>query len=223
MTTGATAVSDCVACTTGNFCPPGTGIARACPPGSSCAGLQLDRYDGLCTAGQYFNGGCTNCDANHYCPPGVVYPLKCPAGTKGTGSTGGADRFVDCVPCATGEICPRYGQSGPGGYTATAGSGYYAARGTEFKHQLACPPGFYSNNASPTGWTGCTKCPAGQACPLGTGTRSGGLTPLKCEPGYYCKQETDQGTLHTRQYPCSGGYYGTSDSLYAASGTGGCS
>ena len=101
----------CYDCTAGEFCPPGTGIARACPPGSSCDDLQMDRYSDLCPTGEYFSGAsCATCPANHYCPPGVVFPLKCPAGTKGRDASGGGkDRLYDCTPCSIGDLCPRYG------------------------------------------------------------------------------------------------------------------
>jgi len=52
---------------------------------------------------------------------------------------------------------------------------------------------------------------------MGTGSRVGSQNALKCEPGFYCPQETTQGTMHTRQYPCPGGTYTTSNSLTAAS------
>lgn len=147
---GASDVTACGPCGANEFCPMGTGISRPCPPGSSCDGLQLDRYSDMCPEGQYNNGGCTNCPVDHYCPTGITYPLKCPAGYKGrsglSGSGGGKDRLYDCELCAQGELCPRYGQSGHNSnYPQESGSGYYATFGTEFKHQFACPPGFYDN------------------------------------------------------------------------------
>ena len=137
-TTGQTSVAGCNACTGGTFCPPGTGTPRPCPPGAACNDLQLDRYSDLCPAGQYFSASaCTKCPNDHYCPPGVHYPLKCPAGTKGlnpAGAIGNRDRYEECVPCAAGELCPRYGTNGQqADYTLVAGSGYYAPVGTEFK------------------------------------------------------------------------------------------
>lgn len=144
----ATAIGQCTACTAGKFCPGGTGTERNCPPGSACNDLQIDRYSDLCPTGQYFSGSaCVACLADHYCPPGTHFPLKCPAGTKGDTSIAGGlrDRIEHCVACNAGDLCPRYGQNGPkADYTLEAGLGYYSTRGTEFKHQLACPAGFYT-------------------------------------------------------------------------------
>jgi len=46
-------------------------------------------------------------------------------------------------------------------------------------------------------------CPAGFACPEGTGTAAGANLMIQCEPGYYCPS----GSTHTRQTPCPAGKY----------------
>ena len=211
---GASSAADCTACAAGKFCPPGTGIDRACPPGSSCQGLQLDRYSDLCAAGKYFDGtSCVTCPANHYCPPGIAFPLMCPAGTYGANNANGnCDRIEDCLPCNQAQLCPIYGAGSDASYAPVSGSGYYATHGTEFKNQLPCPAGSYSSG-SPTHWSQCIACPDGFACPEGTGTLATLQTKLKCEPGYYCKTVSSQGTKHVRQYPCPAGTWTASDSL----------
>lgn len=57
-------------------------------------------------------------------------------------------------------------------YAPVTGSGYIFTVGTEFKQSFPCPAGTYDDGSSAplTLMSSCKPCPAGYACPEGTGT-----------------------------------------------------
>lgn len=112
------------------------------------------------------------------------------------------------VPCAQGHFCPT-GSSNP-----------IANR---------CPAGSYTDEFHTIQSSDCKVCPAGYACPLGTGGSQSPWVP--CSLGHYCPGAPSPGnstgfTLGTSsfvstssptQFPCPAGTFGNNTRLRSAS------
>jgi hypothetical protein len=173
-------------CGNGFICNPGRQLVAAhqnipCPPGytlrtsghsftsrtTACIQCPAGAY---CTAGSTTN---TTCPVGHYCPAGTRFAneFPCPEGTYR--SSTGATALTDCVDCTAGNFCPRGTGTPrdcpPGMYCTDNSSGTPVA--------ARCPGGTYSGDSTVATAAGCTACPAGYYCPIGS------ITPVPCPPG----------------------------------------
>ncbi|CAH1797039.1 unnamed protein product, partial [Owenia fusiformis] len=190
-------------CPAGYFCPEGSYMPIACPPGTYNPNKQMvdDTACNPCDAGMYCGGsGLANvsgpCDAGFYCTGGS----NTSAPTDGT----------------TGDICPA-GSACPEGSSIHK----FCENGTYTNHTGAsvcyeCPPGFYCTNRDRA-----DECPTGHYCPPGTGADimpcpAGTYNPItglhnitectQCDGGSYCLTPG----LSAVSGNCTQGYYCTS-------------
>ena len=183
--TGARAVSVCLDCSPGHYCPT--------------AGMSAPGPD--CTAGFYCTGRAVDGE-QHAAPPGYFtsagssQPQACAPGTMTSISAQST-----CVPCTSGFICPDPATSVPevcprGSYCPSGG---FAS--------IPCPRGRYSNDTSITIDTDCLSCPPGQYC----GT-DGLLEPTDdCDAGFVCSDGSylpnPSESWMTFGQPCPSGHY----------------
>ena len=175
-------------CPSGSFCPLGSSIAQACPPGlyqpsegkSSCVD---------CPAG-YF---CTNktvipetCPLAHFCPPLTSSPIRCENGTFGNITA--LESVDQCAVCPPGKYCVDGTLTGDcfSGYYCVGGAdnpwagdcwvNHYCPKGAEIP--IRCPSGSFTDSTSATKADDCGPCPAGFICI--------GDEPIECPRGHYC-------------------------------------
>ncbi|KAM6933259.1 uncharacterized protein FYW49_001626 [Xenentodon cancila] len=188
------------ACPQGMYCPEGTSLPLACPPGtysdrlieasdcSPCAAAHycgtpgLTRPSGPCQAGSYCPGGDTTstgsegglCPPSHYCPEGSARPMPCPAGTY-TNLTG----QPVCSRCPAGYYCPEKN----GDFTKfPCPPGFYCPDGTKHATQFPCPRGYYNPEPMTQSLDSCLPCPPGHYCEKERLTKASG----KCKAGWFC-------------------------------------
>lgn len=229
--TGATSLSDCLACAVSKFSGPGAAVC--------------------CETGSYATAGtsrCTFCPRNSFCAPqaqvatpcpssffaGVGFGVCCPLGYISTPGTvtcqpcppgtftnvQGANSSTFCLPCPLGNFCP-----GAGNVTTTA------------LIPKPCPLGTYSDTL---GNFECTPCPSGRfggshgltssnctgLCAQGRyGDRASGDTSGPCSGACSAGRYGIATTLRTSPLCddiCSPGYYGATSGLYTSTCTGIC-
>ncbi len=222
--TGLEKVSECQACTAGDYCTPEglSATAGPCPGGYYCPQGTAESTTFPCPIGFYRNGSaresfqdCAQCIAGFYCNSeglaepvscpegyfcvsGSTYPQPCPLGTYSNSTE--LRRSTDCAPCPGGKYCAGLGETSPTGI---------------------CDPGFYCRekaytSAPPDGLTG-GVCPIGGYCPAGSAVSSpcdpGYYSPslgaktsydcVPCEPGKFCSGTSSGGATAN----CAAGYY----------------
>ncbi|PFH32688.1 GCC2 and GCC3 domain-containing protein [Besnoitia besnoiti] len=169
-------------CTPGHFCPAGSRVPEACPPGTYltfplgksiadclpcpggryCSGRGLIYPTGFCRAGVFCRQKAetpdgTFCPKGSFCPEGTTSPQPC-----APGSYQDTEGHASCKPC-------------PAGFTCATGSGLVTP--------LECPAGAF--------------CPASSSiptkCPVGKYALDGGLKQESdcwwCPPGKVCNTE----------------------------------
>ncbi|KDO27716.1 hypothetical protein SPRG_22196, partial [Saprolegnia parasitica CBS 223.65] len=202
--TGIVSGSQCIPCTVGNYCPPGSVSPTPCPagrynPSTSASGL----YECLlCPQGM----SCPHvgqiavtdpCAPGHYCPVGTVSAISypCPAGTYTDAIS--LVRINDCTICPERYAC----LSGTGNnmlQMLPCAAGFFCPNGTAFPKQFPCPPGYWSSLGSLAAASECTICPPGSYCAGGNSVIDG-----PCGRGHYCPI----GTALPTTYPCPSGTY----------------
>ena len=87
---------------------------------------------------------------------------------------------TSCRKCKSGFACPLPASIQP---TEMCSAGYYCPEGASLPNEAlnACPAGTYTDYHNLTADSECDKCPAGQACPSGTGGAQ--TPPLRCAEG----------------------------------------
>lgn len=163
-TPGATASSDCSACTAGYYCPLGSIYPTVCPVGYYClASVATPTYCPIgtigLTSGLSTLAGCSSCPEGSYCStPGLLVP----------------DGF-----CTQGYLCSAGSSSStPSGTICTAGG--YCEPG--FPTKRNCPPGSFNSLTGAKDVSWCKPCTAGYFC-LGSEST---ITANTCLAGYYC-------------------------------------
>jgi hypothetical protein len=165
-------------CPAGYYCPLGSKVPSACPPGTfnSITGGSSSSYCVSCTPGSYCEGsGNTKvtgkCLSGYYCSGSATSPTQFQA-LPGYFAAAGSSA---ASPCPVGSYNNLYGQA----------------------NCTSCPEGYYCPNQNMTTFS---LCPAGNYCPLASsvstgcpvGTFSANLGNKKlsdctsCTPGYYC-------------------------------------
>ena len=163
-------LADCLACVSGQYCPPASTSNPTCEIGYFCPSITLDHQ--LCTPGYHCpDPGMTGvglnnlCVAGFFCPEGSTQVTGAPVNpTTGCTSTGIGDGTDDC-PCSAGHYCPVGSQAINGRPITTA---YIQNNiGTTFTclENTACP------------------CLAGNMCPFNSTV--GTSAPTACTIGYY--------------------------------------
>ena len=129
----------------------------------------------LSTEGQ---DACKTCPAGYYCLEGAASPTPCSPGTYNPSTMQGS--ATSCRPCKSGFACPLPASIQP---TEMCSAGYYCPAGSSLPNEAlnACPAGTYTDYHNLTADSECDKCPAGQACPSGTGGAQ--TPPLRCAEG----------------------------------------
>ncbi|EDV25654.1 uncharacterized protein TRIADDRAFT_55968 [Trichoplax adhaerens] len=211
---GLQASSECKDCPAGRYCKAGSRYpGLPCPKGSYCP-AKTGATPNQCNSGTYTEqegstsiAECKTCPTGHYCTQGTDSPTPCKAGSFNAWVGQGAES--DCQSCLAGQACPIAGLVRP---TLGCYPGYYCPAGSILPNdtRYACPAGTYSNYNNLTAWQQCLPCPAGQACPKGTGGRQ--KPPEPCAPGHYCQQ----GTQFASQFACPAGTYANLTNLKAA-------
>ncbi|KAM8904697.1 uncharacterized protein AB9W97_008232 isoform 6-T6 [Spinachia spinachia] len=165
-------------CPTGHYCPPGSSVARPCPPGSYSEqpGGDAVRYCRPCEAGWFCSrAGLSEpqglCDSGHFCTSGAT--------------------TASPVATASAAVCP---------------AGFVCPQGTRYPHQHPCPVGTWSSTVGAQNLSSCWLCPPGFYCdgtglsqPSGTcnaghycsggavsSVPSDGVTGDICPVGYFC-------------------------------------
>jgi len=95
---GGTALSDCISCPAGQYCPLQTTTPTPCPAGA----YRL-------ISGGADSSDCSSCPVGNYCPIGTVTPVQCSAGTYRV--TTGASQLSDCILCLPGTYSLQVGRS----------------------------------------------------------------------------------------------------------------
>ncbi|KPP71461.1 hypothetical protein Z043_109635 [Scleropages formosus] len=215
---------DCMFCTEGAYCPPGSSKPTPCPP----------------TTFRREKGGqrpedCSVCPAGYFCPlSGTVRPSPCGAGSYSVSVTvsysacppAEGEGSASCLPCQRGHYCSSVATSReamlsqmvcPAGLHCSQGldrepqrsatlcpKGFYCPGGSIEPNPIPCPNGTYSGQPGLRELKECTPCPAGLFCfsqqpweqPLTEPTGS-------CPDGYYCPV----GTGEPRSHPCPAGVF----------------
>ena len=181
-------------CSTGHFCPNGTGVSpSSCPIGSFSASTDLFNVD-----------QCTPCSGGHYCPTTAMSAVgpECSAGqycTIGCGddacTLGLASK--DGGECPAGYYCL---QASTMPVLCPTGSASLLAGLERVEDCQSCSPGFYCDGSSPgsaitgpcdEGWycSGGTTIARptvnGDICPVGNVCVEGSSSPQQCLPGTY--------------------------------------
>ncbi len=207
------ASTDCLACTTGYYCP----YAGWSTPYAKCSNGYYCDYGSSSSVKAY-------CKPGYYCPSGTGLMLPCPSGTYGPYNY--QYDISQCFSCVAGYYCEGSGLATPtaqcdAGYYCPAGSsvprpanhfcnvGQYCPKGSSVAN--ACVAGTYQNSVKQGA---CMPCPKGYYCPAGSTSFSG----QNCLPGYYCPEGTGAST----QYPCPAGTYNPSSNAFALSQCLGC-
>ncbi|XP_032959939.1 multiple epidermal growth factor-like domains protein 11 [Rhinolophus ferrumequinum] len=192
----------CVFCPLRYFTDGGLGV-QPCPTGHFCADDAARSSKGkretphpntsFCWA---VLSHCLQCPAGHFCPSRATHPIPCQPGTFNPRP--GQDEAADCVPCPAGRACTQAGLTQPDtkctlGYMCPVGSS------SPHAHTHTCPAGTFSRHHSLSSLLQCKTCPAGLACPPGTGGPNWPPTP--CPAGHYCPPGTKQPT----QFQCPPG------------------
>ncbi|CAK0820555.1 unnamed protein product [Prorocentrum cordatum] len=198
-------------CPPGWYCPPGSQVPKAVPPGhyTSSSGAQ---YPSKCAPGTYASGWmfteCDPCPSGHECPlDGTVEPTTCTAGTYREETLPGEDPAdnVNCKPCPQGTWSAIEGlvsvlqckNCDERYYCPIEGTTIFATveqpcAADEIGTGAIC----YENSQG-------QDCPQGFGCPQGTTEFSQADFP--CEPGFWCKIRTIP--KETRNLLCPEGYY----------------
>lgn len=164
-------------CSAGSFCPAGTwsGTQFLCPAGTIST-----------VTGAQSIANCSNvrCPVGQYCPAGTAAAgTPCPIGRYNP-ATGGVD-LEACRLCDAGTTCNVTGLSAP---NAPCAVGSYCPEGQWNATAFPCPAGTYYDLTNATKEYDCLTCPAGFACPQGTGGPANAIRA--CAAGYYCPAGT---------------------------------
>ena len=189
--TGAEVLSDCFACTAGQYCD-NTGLSSPTGP---------------CEAGYFCTGGSSTptpvdgivgntCNSGHFCPEGSNQSLPCLPGTYSS-----QPLASQCESCPAGHFCTD------GLEPSICPQGYYCPTGTGFNLQ-ACLQGTFSNQVGLEIEEQCTQCSAGHFCSELAARNVTGA----CEAGYFCtlgsSSPTPNGVKSTGNFgPCPIGHY----------------
>ena len=189
-------------CTTGHYCPTGSGIpvpcdagtfnpntlstssaaCGSCTAGSYCGKNGLSAPEAQCDEGYYCSGGDTSprptgkrCNVGEKCPKGSSGPTACPAGTYQDSVAQG-----NCMNCPRGFFCVLGSSSFDTGKDCP--TGHYCPEATGVSTAHPCPTGTYNPNTNAFSVDQCIACDPGKYC---TGT---GLTAVgpDCNAGTYC-------------------------------------
>ncbi len=212
-TVGAASLTDCTACTGGNYCSGlgNTAITNTCDAGYYCT------LGAFASKPVYTSNTATAvfglCPPGQYCPAASTTPTNC--GTGKYSPAYGNSLSTDCFDCIPGQYCPNAVMSVPSG---NCNVGYYCPSGSTSNQQTICPAGSYCPAGSfnpikcaagkyqaSTGMGSCDDCPAGSYCPQGSDAT--GVTD--CPQGYYCPL----GTGDYKVNPCLPGTYGAATKL----------
>ncbi|OAF72051.1 hypothetical protein A3Q56_00182 [Intoshia linei] len=194
----ADAVSKCLNCIAGHYCPKGSRTkpivdAIPCPTGTynSNIGSKLLSDCLPCTSGFScpsigLNSLSITCEAGYYCPTGSKKSraISCPSGT--VDNTMGLKLSTECSSCPVGFYCLdstcKSTLSGCKNVPIECPKGYYCPTSTGYAKSYPCPPGTYGLAAGYSQSSDCVTCPAGEFC-LGKGETT---TSGRCDPGHYC-------------------------------------
>jgi len=164
----------CTPCTSGSYCPAGSGSQQDCPAGYYCPTPSQKRD---CDAGYYCparSTAQTPCIAGDYCPAQSTAQVDCPAGEYCPGTTATTGPWgANKITCPIGNYCPaRTTAPIPCIDPAYPNIAFYCPPGTRTLNQ--CPGG---SICSDTGTI--LPCTAGHYCPWGSSTA------IACPPGQY--------------------------------------
>jgi hypothetical protein len=167
------AVTDCLPCTPGGYCPPAAAAPVACGsdsvycPAGVSAPLPIAPGN-LSVGAPGARSGSAPCPAGLYCP-GDGRGYSCPAGRYG--AVQGLSTSACSGACADGVLCANQTTSAAG---VPCPQGQYCVAGLAFP----CPPGTY-NPSTGGGSVGaaCEVCPAGRYNPS-----NGSTSALECAP-----------------------------------------
>ena len=207
--TGQTSVATCERCTSGSYClNEGTVSGSPCPAGYYCPIGTDDYLRFPCPAGTFSSAlgltspqQCHNCTAGHYCPSASTDPQGCPVGTYQPSE--GTTAQSHCLPCEQGYACPFVGMHT---MTVPCARGHYCPLSTIYSTQYPCPAGYFSDSTSLANSNGCTPCPDGYSCGLGTTSTS----LINCPAGKVCPEGTATGSEDN----CPGGTYSNRTNLW---------
>jgi hypothetical protein len=198
---GQSSVATCQTCAVGTYCPYyGTVQGSICPSNHYCPAGTASYQSFPCPAGTYnqntglySSSQCLNCTVGSYCLAGFD-PTPCPQGSYNPFPMGSSSS--SCITCEAGYACPVAGMNT---MDTLCAAGHYCPPGTISATQYACPGGTYSDRRDLVASSGCTTCPEGYACGLGTTTAS----LVTCKAGHYCPL----GTTYGNELPCVAGTY----------------
>ena len=145
------------ACQVGQYCPPASAVATACPIGSFCATTGISAPT-ACTLGSYCNttgmSTVVPCMQGSYCPQASNASNACPAGSFCANSSS----IASCLPGAycparstASLLCPVGYYCNATGLSAVAGScsaGFYCPSGSSSPTQVPCAAGYFCASGS---------------------------------------------------------------------------
>jgi len=222
------------ACTVGEYCPAGTAVPGACPPGQysttnaamgtlTCSRCDVKKY---CPSWGMTSATQVTCSPGYLCKGGAVHPSVnddvtvslCPVGntclsTRTTvqqpclaGTYQNMKGQTSCNACIAGFNCPIAGLELP--VPCTEGS--YCPAGTHPVPQ--CPAGTYNSLKYAKAVTDCYPCPPGKYCEIGSTAFTG-----YCDAGFVCTGgsavKAPTGTFDkvdyavTKSGPCPAGHF----------------
>ena len=212
-------------CPRGSFCPAGSAVPSACPPGTynpsegmasqaqclSCTpGSYCDRYNlteptDQCSAGYYCSRSATTAMPTSSTQGGGVCPVGhfCPRNTSApfpcaAGTFNNMTQQTSCSTCPPGFYCP----SNTIQYSNNlCPKGYFCPAGTTYAQMNPCPAGTYNNLTQRLSRSQCVLSPAGY---YSSGT--GNLEPTgPCNAGFYCPLGATSGFPNCTKSYCSTG------------------
>jgi len=203
--TSATAVTDCVNCDGGKYCPEAgqTESSLNCSAGHYCTSKA--------TISGPIDGVTGNvCTKGHYCPEGTTVPINCPEGTYSN-----VLGLSDCTSCPEGYYCPE-GAIDP----INCPRGHYCPEGTNSTglSNFRCPPGSFSNVTNLKNMSECSPCTGGKYC-----ADYGLYEPTgPCIAGVFCYSGASEsngtiGILGGESGECPKGHYCTEGTVFALS------
>ena len=164
-------------CPVGSYCPSGSAIPSACPPGT---------YNP--SRGKHAITECLDCPPGSYCS---LFNMSTPSGACAAG-----------FYCSSGSSVANPSSMNVSVYTGRVGGGgvcspgTYCPRGTAVAY--TCPAGTYNNLPQQSQ---CRTCPGGYWCAGGVVNYMSGS--YDCPRGFFCPN----GTQVSTQYPCPAGSF----------------
>lgn len=183
-------------CPIGYYCPEGSSVPTACPPGFFSAILRAtSELDcGPCPPGYTCTVGSPvpiPCAEGGYCPSNGER-FECPVFTYNPNTA--SSSIAACIPCPAGYFCNGEGITSQLG-TYACPVGHYCPYNTR-PTPLPCPAGTYSDITGAASPEDCFICPGGFKCPEGS------IIPASCPSKVYCPEGAPEPHTCPARYYC---------------------